>query len=282
MFGKQRFRRRIYSFNGQYRFVASDWKQSLQNCELAETGQWCDLKPADVVLETDTTQVYRVPTDSGVVYFKRYSVAPGGKNYLMRPSRGACEWAGLHALDRAGLPVPKLVAFGEDRSLGRLTGAYIVTAEIEGAVNLEEYAIRHWYGLTAQHKRQVFYKIRDQVFNLVKKSHQSHLYHRDLFWRNILIRCSGDDYELWFIDCPRLLRTRLRAGHSRMTDLSCLARASLSFINRSERFRALTDFFDGDAKRARALFREIQSHHDRSRHPPKVFNPGDLDPQTDR
>ena len=266
------FKRRIYTLHGRYRYIDPCWRSRLSGCELKDCSAWQSVRPASVITETDTTQVYRVTSSEGRLIFKRYSVGPSWR-YFLRPGRAACEWSGLHALRNADIPVPELVAFGEDRVMGRLTAGYVITREIESAMDLETFAVKVWYAMPQPQKKQVFNAIRTLVFDIVKRAHHHLLFHHDLYWRNILIGQANGEYQLWLIDCPRLKRGGFMRAHARMVDLSCLARVALSMLSSTERFRSLLLFLDGDRQQARLLFREIEAHHRRSRHPPKIFDP---------
>ena len=111
------------------------------------------------------------------------------------------------------------------------------------------------------------------MFALVRRAHAAALFHGDLHWRNILVRDPEGDAELWWIDCPRFHRATIRRQHAILVDLSCLSRLALSVMSLRDRYRSLLLIMDNDRERARVLMREIDEHHRRSRHPPRVFDP---------
>ncbi|MEA3291050.1 MAG: lipopolysaccharide kinase InaA family protein [Pseudomonadota bacterium] len=264
-------RRRIHTIHGRRRYIAPDWAQKLREAGLDPRGDWSSIRPGEVVIESNTTQVYRVPFEGGSFFFKRYR-SPRGKpwRYFLRPSRAAGEWFGLTAFRDIGIPVAEVAAFGEERILGRLDAGYMVTVGVENSANLEDFAYQTWYPLPAEKRKRVYLQIRSKLFEQLHLAHRHRLFHRDLHWRNILVRTHGDGgYETCWIDCPRAIRRRFFWRHERMVDLSCLARLALSYLGRTERYRALQTFLaDQPSQTARELFAEIDRHHRRSKHPP--------------
>ena len=272
--GKAPRRRRIFTLHGRRRYVAPEWEQALREAGLDPCGEWSTIQPGEPVIESNTTQVYRTPFPGGEFYFKRYrSPADRPWRYFLRPSRAAGEWFGLTAFRGIGIPVPEVAAFGEERSLGRLTAGYVVTVGVRDSVNLEDFARETWHPLPEEERRRIYLSLRSKIFDQLHLAHRQRLFHRDLHWRNILVIPDGKGgYGTCWIDCPRAVRRRLSWKHERMVDLSCLARLALSHLPRSERYRALRAFLPEEPEAAiRALFREIEAHHRRSRHPPRII-----------
>lgn len=254
-------RRRIYTLHGQYRFIASGWEDAIAHSGLGNLDEWPFLE-AGKKLAVGGNDIFRVGTHKGTVIFKRYRLGLGWR-YFMRPGRSAGEWAGLRALNKIGIPVPELVGFGEDRRFGRLVGGYIITRELEATMDLATFALQVWHAMEPPGKQAVLSEIRSKLFGLVKKAHDNNLFHRDLIWRNILVRKESDGYRLWLIDCPRLKHSIMNHAYLRMVDLSSLAKLASSVLTVTERYRSLSIFLDGDHAKTRKMFRKIASHHDR-------------------
>ena len=263
------FSRQILVIHGTYRYVHPEWRTVLDKTELRDQSAWHRITAPDVIGEPDTTQVFRIPSAKGQLIFKRYLLGRSWR-YFLRPGRAACEWAGLHAFARGGLPVPELVAVGEDRVGGRLTAGYIVTREVEHTRNLEDFARHVWRQMPDSQRKTAFCQIRERLFSIIHQAHGLGIFHQDLHWRNILVRPDEDDYRLWLIDCPRYTTTVLNRNHAIMVDLSCLARLALEMLSAAERFRSLLIFFHGNREKTRDMFRLIATHHRRSKHPPVV------------
>ena len=257
-------RRRIYTWHGQYRFITSEWADAIAHSSLGNLDEWSSLEAGEK-LAVGGNDVFRVNTPKGTAIFKRYRLSLGWR-YFMRPGRSAGEWAGLNAMEKANIPVPERIGFGEDRWFGRLVGGYIITWELESTMDLATFALEVWYAMEPPEKQAVLKEIRSKLFDLVKRAHDNNLFHRDLIWRNILVRKEPDGYRLWFIDCPRLRHSRMNRAYLQMVDLSSLTRLALSVLTVTERYRSLLIFMDGDRATTRKMFRKITSHHAKRDH----------------
>lgn len=244
--------------------MAAGMESMLNEAGLDPHSDWRNIQPGKLVQESKTTQIYRVPFDGGCFYFKRYRL-PSHKTwrYFLRPSKAAGEWFGLEAFRKIGIEAAQVVSFGEERILGRLDKAYIVTLGINDAVNMEDFASDTWQSMPGPEKDRVYRSIRSKLFDQIQLAHRHGLFHRDLHWRNILLYPdSQGGYDTCWIDCPRAVRRRLFQKYYRMTDLSCLSRLALNYLNRSERYRALALFIEGEpVSNVRKLFRQIERHH---------------------
>ena len=253
--------RRIYTLHGQYRFITPEWVDAIAHSSLGKLDEWSFLEAGEK-LAVGGNDVFRVSTPKGTVIFKRYRLSLGWR-YFLRPGRSAGEWAGLNALEKVNLPVPERVGFGEDRRFGRLVGGYIITRELESTMDLATFVLEVWHAMEPPEKQAVLREIRSKLFTLVKRAHDNNLFHRDLIWRNILVRKERGGYRVWFIDCPRLRHSRMNRTYLQMVDLSSLARLALSVLTVTERYRSLLIFMDGNHAKTRKMFRKITSHHAR-------------------
>ena len=258
-------RRRIYTLHGQYRFIAPEWEDAITRSSLGNLDEWSVFDAGERLVggPHEKNQVSRVNTDQGRVIFKRYSIGSSWR-YFMRRSRAVGEWAGLMALAEIGIPVPELVGFGEDRRFGRLVGGYIIIRDLETAMDLTTFARKVWSVMKPPEKQAVLREIRSRLFDLIKRAHDRHLFHRDLTWNNILVEKKTDGYQLWFIDCPRFKHRRIGRAHLQMVELSCLTKEAMGILTVTERYRSLVIFLDGDRARARKIFRWITARHSRS------------------
>ena len=267
-------RSRSRNLHGGFLHVSAEWAEALSGSELKDLGNWQHDIPGVAINHRpeDTSHVYRVETSRGGIIFKRYRPRSMWR-YFLRPSRAANEWDGLQAFESVGIPVPPLIAYGEKRLFGCLEYAFIITGEITGARDLASYAGAEWVNLPVSDKSRMYREIEGILFEMLRKAHSCNLYHQDLVWRNILVRKQHGRHQLWFIDCPRFRRTRQKSLHAELVDLSGLSRVAISLMSRSRRFRALLEYFEYDRGRTRKAFREIDQHHRRSRHPPRMFDP---------
>ena len=265
--------RRIYTLHGQFRFVDPAWQKAVEGSEIWFLPGWGGIVPQDAISNNpgNTSQVFRIATSRGNLVFKRYT--PAKWRFFLRASKASNEWRGLKSFAGIGIAVPELVAFGEDRKYGRLVAGYIVTSEIPEASDLEKYSVQDWFPRSSEDKEKIFVELRAQLFQLIKKSHAHNLFHQDLNWRNILVNKEQGKLKLWWIDCPRFTSGVFNRKHSILVDLSCISRVALSMMTRSQRFRSLLIFFDGNKEQTEKWFREIESHHRRSKNKPRLFDP---------
>jgi len=268
-------KRRIYTWHGQYRFINPEWVDAIAQSSLGNLDEWQFYNTGEMLVggSDQKNHVFRVSTCKGPVIFKRYRISTlifrrykisVNWRYFMRSGRAAGEWAGLTAMDKVGIPVPEIVGFGEDRRFGRLVGGYIITRELESAMDLAMFAQNVWYAMQPLKKKAVLSEIRSKLFYLVKKAHDHNLFHRDLTWKNILVRKESDGYRLWFIDCPRFKSRRIGRSYLQMVDLSCLTKMALEVLTITERYRSLLIFLEGDRAKTRKIFREITLRHAKS------------------
>lgn len=242
-------------------------------------GDWSAISHGIQVSESPIDKIttcYKLRCEDGTsVFFKRYVYRPGSRmRYWCRPSRAACEVYGYRELSRLSVETLEVLAFGEERQFGALYAAYIVTKGIENSIDISKYARETWYQMPKAKRQKVYLDIREQLIGDLKRLHAARFFHRDLHWRNLLITTEGQAYKIIWIDCPRAAYHRISWRHARMVDLSYLARLALSYLTRSERYRALRHYLGANAHKREVsrLFCQIEAHHRRSRHPPKLLN----------
>lgn len=274
-------KRSIAVFNGEVRFIDFKWEKEFVEVGLTPNTDWADLSPGDCVSESDITNCFRVKSDNGrTFFFKRYTYPKSKQSrYWLRASKAQVETFAYAQLKKLGIPTLKVIAFGEKRLFGKLQAAYIITEGINDSMDLQQFANDVWFDMPKDKRSQVYLEIRNQLFKQLKNAHDASFFHQDLHWRNILITQENGVYQTTWIDCPRAAYRTLpiNAKHGQMVDLSSLARRSLDYLSRSERFRALSQYLkhNNQGWTDKSLFKEIQAHHVRSPNPPKSLgNPG--------
>lgn len=111
-----------------------------------------------------------------------------------------------------GLHTPEIVATGHQYRAGVLRRGMLVTAEVTDAMDLDELIRRE---ALYEHGVAGARRILTQVAVAARKLHARGFYHKDLKPRNILVRRTGSEAELFFFDCPsghRPPRCLLRRG----------------------------------------------------------------------
>ena len=178
-------------------------------------------------------------------YLKRYSQPPRRAYRGLRTphpryrSLAAMEWAWLRLLQKAGIPAPMPIAFGEEmRGLWETRSALLIAA-VPGD-SLERIAPR-----LEPRDRARIRKLLDTVAALVARFHGLGLVHRDLYLAHIFadgIADSNGSPRLHLIDAARLFRPTILRRRWIAKDLAALAystpRVLVSMIDRARWLRS--------------------------------------------
>lgn len=219
---------------------------------LIATGLVCyrdfvDCEIGEVVAQTGTSITRRLALvhspDPLRAYLKQYRYIGSRWRHRFRRHKGAVEARNYQLMrERARVPVPDVIAIGRRCAGVRLLDAFILTREIGGASNLED-----WWsmrlaaqGVPVALRRELI----GEVLELVVRMHRVGFFHVDLQWRNLLIRESPDGPRLFVLDSSRggLRRSPWMRWHARMRDLSSLEKTARRFLSRADRFRFVCDY----------------------------------------
>jgi len=190
----------------------------------------CEYEGAEVVRRTMTRSVVRLPleADSGRFGFLKRDSAAGlirVIKYSLLGSPMRKEWSNALRLAKLGVPTISPLVFGEKRRFGLVLEDYILTEEIEGAVNLRDY----FRDVSADERRRILLRLAP----IVARMHAAGFCHPDLHLGNILIRTSAGEPELFIIDLHRIRRDTLRllGRWMRMRDLAALRNSVRAFVH---------------------------------------------------
>lgn len=174
------------------------------------------------------------------------------KNWLSKPSqlrarffRGTFfgkskverEFENLGRLRELGLNAAKPVAWGEERRLGWLVRAFLLTEGIENPQPLDLCIRDSLPQMSKAEASNARNELIQNLAELTRKLHEHRFVHRDLFWRNVVIS-GGLLAKLFLIDVPRGHRWRGENDlHHRARDLAALDAPAPKFFRRTERLR---------------------------------------------
>ena len=167
-------------------------------------------------------------------YVKRYR--PQGKHFRKAFSRDRSdiECRNLTYFAQMGIPVPKVVAEGSQRSLGLLRRGAIVTEEVPRSVDLQT-LIRTRPDLFRDPEWRS--RVMGSLAVHVRRLHEDGFTHRDLKWRNILVTAE-EPPRVFLLDCPSGRHTsRLWRKHFIVKDLALLDRSARECLSRTTRLR---------------------------------------------
>jgi tRNA A-37 threonylcarbamoyl transferase component Bud32 len=190
--------------------------------------------------------VHRLTTGGRTVYIKHHrpkSLLEQLK-YLVLKSRAEAEWNAAMTMAGHGIPVARPLAFGERRTAGFLVQAVLVSEAVENAVELGP-------ALGGEGKDDLV----DRAAQFIRRTHDSHILHRDLHGGNILVR----DNELFFIDVHRVTINRAVSRRDRAWNLGQLFAFLGDRLDEADHARFIAAYVgpDGDMK---GLDAEVRRH----------------------
>ncbi len=143
--------------------------------------------------------VYR--TNSAEVFLKHYLPRSAFERikYLLRPSRASAEWRNARTLERIGVRVPAVLAWGERRGLSGWRQSFLVTEALPGAPTLLEWSRR-------RHPRAEARALRRTLARAIARMHENGLFHRDLHGHNVLVDESAGAPVPCLLDFHEMLR----------------------------------------------------------------------------
>jgi hypothetical protein len=233
---------------------------------LDRAGDWREALKGQQIERSASGLVTRLEAESGpALYAKVYELRATPWEFFLRRSKAQIESQGYAILAELGIPTLKCRALGERRDFGRLFEAYIVTEDAGAISDLAKFAERQLDPLAPEARAKLVLDLSRHLATQLKLAHAANFYHCDLKWRNLLVRRLGEGYELVWMDCPRQrsgLIARLTARHSRILDLSSLARRGLRHLSLSQRWRFLRLYLGDQVSmnETKALFRAVQAH----------------------
>lgn len=160
--------------------------------------------PTDDVRDRSKVFVCDVETENGQrsCFVKIYANRLHPFQRWMRQSRSQNETRNLCFFREVGIPTPEIVAWGQRRNwMGRIVQEFIITAAEADTVQLDDFTRLNCP--TPNDASEIRQRIASQLGGWTRSMHDNGFIHEDLKWRNILARLSGNEVELFWIDCPK-------------------------------------------------------------------------------
>lgn len=189
------------------------------------------------------------PRVGGHLLFRKERAGPGA----------AAEWRMLHELEQRGFGVPTPVCWAQAE--GR---SVVVSLEVAGRpldALLREAVHDGSQAAAAAYCSEV-------VAPLVRRLHDSGLFHRDLYWNHLYAESlTGSEPRL--IDVERVFRPRWRIARWRIKDLAALLSSTPPEFSRTAQLRFLRSYLTGVSRSWRELAPHIlrKAHRIASRRP---------------
>lgn len=129
-----------YIFHGTRLNIAPEAQRPLQAVGLNNASLWGSFKEG-VVLSQGTTTCLRVPLPNSdkCIYFKRYHYTKNLWEFFLRRSKAANELVNYQRFKAIGIPTLDTLALYEERFLGRLNIACIVTKELKNTTRVDHF-----------------------------------------------------------------------------------------------------------------------------------------------
>jgi len=206
------------------------------------------------------------PGKDVVIYLKRFGNPGFGERIRQSIKRGSRDGAGVYDFSGAvrlaeiGVPVPRAVAYGQERGFLGGRRSFAILEELPGADALER-ILPNWDEMKNEYrmlgnKRELI----KQLAGLVKRLHESGLCHRDLYLSHIFLGRDEDGKELLsLIDLNRVFQPVIVKRRWIVKDLAQLYFSSRGFFRKRDMVRFLHEYFGCDKldKRQKRLVRSI-------------------------
>lgn len=186
---------------------------------------------------------------SSSIYIKRYHYPRWAhrlrgmfRGTFLRASRARSEFRALSLMRQLGIQAVRPIAFGERRIAYFLRSCFLITEAVPDAMPLS------WFIKTfSDHKgsARALEARRDILTMLARQVHHMHnagFVHRDLFWRNVLLRLLPDNrFEFYFLDASVGKRIRMvqRRQDSIVRDIAAMGALAPDFCSKADQLRFL-------------------------------------------
>ncbi len=226
---------------------------------------------------TTDTIWQRLPGSAGSVYIKRYHfprwlqrIRGMFRGTFFMANRARSEFRALAAMRRLGIQAVRPISFGERRILRFVRSCFLITEAVPGAMPLVTFIKTFADHPAAAEARRARLEILASLAQQVRHMHEAGFVHRDLFWRNVLIRPLPDDrFEFYFLDASvgRRIRFSQRRQESIVHDIAAMGVLAPHFCTKADQLRFLLLYLGTDrlSPDDRAWLRRVQARSDRIR-----------------
>lgn len=163
---------------------------------------------------------------------------------LFKSSRARSEYQSLRQMRQLGIQGVRPVAYGERRVGLFVRSCFIITEAVPDATALASF-IQNFGGNNSPRAVAIRREILTSLARQVRHMHQAGFVHRDLFWRNVLIRClPGERFEFYFLDASvgQWIRRSSRREESIVADLAAMGAAAPHFCSKPDQLRFLLEY----------------------------------------
>lgn len=163
--------------------------------------------------------------------------------------RGPLEqaWGAARALDVRGIPNPRALALLVKSRGGLAERAVLVTERVEGARSLWSDLMERYYPPTEKSRAGLQDRI-PPLARLVRRFHDTGIYHRDLNPQNVLLNSNGTGDSFFVIDLDSIVAGRRLTERRRKKNLIQLGLLPEGHISVRDRLRFLSEYDRGEGR----------------------------------
>lgn len=216
----------------------------------------------------------QLPQSGASIYIKRYHYPRWGQRLrgmfrgtFFKANRAQSEFRALSSMRRLGIQAVRPIAFGQRRILHFVRSCFLITEAVPDAMSLVTFIQTFADHRPSLQARRARIGILTSLAQQVRHMHEAGFVHRDLFWRNVLIRpLPGDQFEFYFLDASvgkRIRRPMLRQD-SIVRDIAALGVLAPKFCTRADQLRFLLVYLDTEklSLEDRTWLRRVQVRSD--------------------
>ncbi|MFH1419194.1 MAG: lipopolysaccharide kinase InaA family protein [Planctomycetota bacterium] len=191
---------------------------------------------------------------SSSVYIKRYHyprcsdrLRGAFRGTFLKASRARSEFRALRLMRQLGIQAVRPIAFGERRVAGFVRSCFLITESVPDAMPLSSFIKTFSDCADSDAARRGRWEILTSLAKQVRHMHEAGFVHRDLFWRNVLIRVlPGDRFEFYFLDASVGKRIRLlqRRQDSIVRDIAAMGVLTPKFCSKADQLRFLLTYLN--------------------------------------
>ncbi len=195
-----------------------------------------------------------LPGGSFSIFIKRYHY-PKLKNRVrgalrgtfFKASRARSEFRALKMMRQLGIQAVRPIAYGERRVAHFVRSCFLITETVPDAMPLSSFIQTFSNHPNHEEARRARWEILTSLARQVRHMHEAGFVHRDLFWRNVLIRVLPDNrFEFYFLDASVGKRIRMpqRRQDSIVRDIAAMSVLAPDFCSKADQMRFLLTYLD--------------------------------------
>jgi tRNA A-37 threonylcarbamoyl transferase component Bud32 len=223
---------------------------------------------------TSDTIWCNLPSAHSSVFVKRYHYPRWShrlrgmfRGTFFKASRARSEFVALGLMRQLGIQAVRPIAFGERRIGHFVRSCFLVTEAVPDAMPLSSFiktfGDRRDSAQAQRSRREILTALARQVRHM----HEAGFVHRDLFWRNVLIRFLPDSrFEFYFLDASvgKRIRMQQRRQDSIVSDIAAMGALAPDFCSKADQMRFLLTYLDTPrlGPQDRQWLRRVQARSD--------------------